>query len=124
MKKITKRQEEALKLVHHDFEGLEEVEAAERMGITQQAVSRLLARLKEIAPQFFPIMTKYQAQCYHYLTCDGWSPKEVAAYLDRSIWSVYQALQACGRKGWPLPKAHGDIMEYTEDMDSEVMEKF
>jgi predicted DNA-binding protein YlxM (UPF0122 family) len=121
---ITEKQEEALRLCHHDFEGLTEIEAAARMGISQQAISKLLNKVKEIAPQFFPILTKLQAECYHHSTCDGWSPLEIAKYMYRSKWSVYKALQACGKKGLPLPDAHGDIMKYTENMDDKVIHKF
>ena len=121
---ITERQEEAVRLCHHDFEGLTMTEAAKKMGISQPAITHLLAKVKKIAPQLFPMMTKYQAQCYHFFTCDGWPPASIAEYLDRPIWSVYEALQACKNKGLPLPQAHGDIMNYTEGMDGEVIRKF
>lgn len=99
-------------------------EAAKKMGISQPAITHLLAKVKKIAPQLFPMMTKFQAQCYHYLYCDGWSPAEIAEYMERTVWSVYKALQACKYKGLPLPQAHGDIMNYTEGMDGEVIHKF
>jgi DNA-directed RNA polymerase specialized sigma24 family protein len=121
---ITERQEEALRLCHHEFEGLTETEAAMHMGISQSAVSQLLSQVKKVAPQLFPIMTKFQAQCYHHLTCDGWSPDDIAERLYRQVNSVYKALQACKSKGLPLPQAHGDIMRYTEDMDGKVTHKF
>jgi len=121
---ITERQEEAFRLCHHDFEGLTMTQAAERMGITHQAVTKLLAKVKKVAPQLFPLMTKFQAQCYHYLCCDGWPPAEIAMYMNRSLWSVYNALQKCKRKGMPLPQAHGDIMRYKEGMDGQVIHKF
>ena len=123
-RQITKRQEEAIRLVHHDSEGLTMTEAADRMGISQQAVTKLLAKVKRVAPQLFPMMTKLQAQCYHYLCCDGWSPAEIAEYMGRTNWTVYKALQACKSKGLPLPQAHGDIMNYEEGMDGEVKHKF
>lgn len=121
---ITERQEEAIRLCHHDFEGLTEIDAAERMGISQSAVSQLLSQVKKVAPQLFPIMTKFQAQCYHHLMCDGWSPDDIAERMDRQVNSVYKALQTCKLKGLPLPQAHGDIMKYTEDMDDKVIHKF
>jgi len=118
---ITKKQEQAFRLCHQDFEGLTETEAAERMGVTQATISEHLANVKKVAPQLFPILTKFQAQCYHYITCDGWLPEEIADYMGRPINSVYKALQACRNKGLPLPvKVRGNILRYEELPDPEV----
>lgn len=121
---LTKKQEEVIRLCHQDFGGLTEAEAAERLGIDQSSVSRRLARAEANAPQLFPIITKLQAQCHHYLMCDGWSPKEIAEYIGKPINSVYKALQACGKKGLPLSTSHGDVMRYDPGMDAEVVKKF
>jgi len=68
---ITKKQEQALQLCHQDFGGLEQIEAAERMNISQQAISKLLAVVKKVLPQYFPIITKLEAQIYHYYMVEG-----------------------------------------------------
>ena len=121
---ITERQEEAIRLCHHDFGGLTKTKAAEKMGITHQAVTKLLAKVEKVAPQLFPLVTKFQAKCYHHLCCDGMAPIKIAKHLDRSRQAVYEALQACKDKGLPLPRAHGNIMNYKEGMDGEIKHKF
>ena len=121
---ITEKQEEAFRLCHHDHEGLTEAEAAERMGITQQAISKLLAKVKEVAPQLFPIMTKQQAKCYHHLTVDGWSPQEIADHLGVSVNAVYLTFRSYKGKGLAFPGPRGNVLQYEEWMDNIVKEKF
>lgn len=126
---ITEQQEKVIRLCHHDFEGLTQSEAAERMGISQQAVSKLLAKVEKVAPQLFPILTKFQARSYHHLMMDGWSVKDIAKHLETSSRSVYNALKACRDKGLSLPKSVcGNILRYedydTDWIDEHTVEKF
>lgn len=51
----TDKQIKAYKLVSPDFEGLSEQQAAEKMGISQQALSGLLRRMRIKCPSLFPI---------------------------------------------------------------------
>lgn len=122
---ITERQLQALKLCHHDFEGLTMTEAAMRMGISTVAVCKLLARVKEKIPQYFPLMTKLEVKCYHHLTVDGWPIHEIANKYETNIWSIYRALQRCRDKGLPFPGTTGKVFSYNPDeMDGVVKEKF
>jgi DNA-directed RNA polymerase specialized sigma24 family protein len=121
---ITERQEQALRLVHHDFGGHSQQEAAEIMGVTLQAVCKLLKKVKKAMPHLFPILTKQEAKCYHYLTVDGWSPNEIAEHMGITADAVYKTFRRCKAKGKSFPGAHGKVLRYDESMDGEVIEKF
>jgi len=121
---ITEKQEKAFRLVHHDFEGLTLAEAAERMGTTYQAVSKLLAQCEKVMPQFFPILSKQEVRCHHCLTVEGLSPKDIAQTLGISIKAVYLTLDRCAEKGLSFPGPRGNILSYKEWMDDIVKEKF
>ena len=121
---ITKRQEQALKLCHHDFEGLEQVEAAKRMGITQPAIVKLLAHIKKVALQLFPILTQQEAKIYHYYMVEGWNVNEIAEYTDLSPDTIYKTLQRARRKGMFFTPPKDRVLQYETWMDSLVKEKF
>lgn len=121
---ITERQERALKLVHHDFAGLSQSEAAEIMGVSQPVVSALLDKVEKVLPEFFPILSKQEAMCHHHLTVDGWSPSDIAAHLEISLNAVYLTLKRCKDKGLPFPGAHRKVLRYIPEMDNDVLEKF
>ena len=122
---ITEKQERALRLCHHDFDGLDRPEAAKRMGISQSALRGLLARLKK-NPRFrayFPILTKIEAERYH-LYMQGWSVKDIAERFDLTPGSIYEALQRARDKGMYFTKAKGRILSYDSSMDADVKHKF
>ena len=54
---ITKRQEQILRLCHHDFEGLTQEQAAEKLGVSRPVITKALACIEKIMPQYFPILT-------------------------------------------------------------------
>jgi len=54
---LTKREEEIIRLCHHDHGGLGVEEAAHQLGISISTVKRHLQRIKHKAPQLFPILT-------------------------------------------------------------------
>jgi len=120
---ITKRQEEALRLCHQDFEGLEQAEAAERMNISQQAICKLLARVKKIMPDYFPILTKLEAQVYHYYMIEGWEVNDIAEYIEKSPDAIYKALQGARAKG-KFFRGKGKMLQYKPWMDAQVKHKF
>lgn len=123
---ITQRQETVLKLCHQDFLGLSQIEAAKRMGISPSAVSRLLARLKK-NPRFqvyFPILTKAEAERYHYYMVEGWSIDEIIERFGLTSNSVYKALQRARNKGMYFTEAKGRILSYSESMDAHIKHKF
>ena len=123
---ITKRQEEALRLVHQDFEGLEQAEAAKRMGISQQALSKLLIRLEK-NPRFqayFPVLTKLEAKVYHLYTVEGWSVEDIAEHFRLTPNSVYKSLQRARDKGMFFGEPKGRVLSYEPSMDGDVKHKF
>ena len=128
---ITIRQEQALQLCHQDFKGLDQAEAAKRMGINQSVLSRLLARVKKILPQYFPIITKLEAQIYHYYMVEGWEVDEITEYTESSPDTIYKTLQRARGKGMFFTSAKGRILSYdastddeNEGMDAQVVQKF
>lgn len=122
---ITKRQEEALKLVHHDFIGLSQTEAAKRMNISQAAVSNLLAKVKEILPDYFPILTKLETQIYHYYMVEGWGVDEIAEYTESSPDTIYKTLQRAKAKGMFFTETKKKMLSYNSEMDdNQIKQKF
>ena len=128
---ITKKQEQALRLCHQDFEGLDQVEAAKRMGISQRAICYLLTAVEKVLPQYFPIITKLEAQIYHYYMVEGWEVDEIAEYTESSPDTIYKTLQRAKTKGMFFTSAKGRILSYdastddeNEGMDAQVIQKF
>ena len=115
---ITKRQEEALKLCHHDFSGLTQEEAAKEMGITQSAVNDLLNRVKKVAPQLVPILTKHEFKIYNYYIEKNWSVTEIAEHFNLTESAIYATLIRAKKKGMVFPLAIGRI-EFIEEIGKE-----
>lgn len=121
---ITKKQEQALRLCHHDFEGLAQKEAAKQMGISRRAVCYLLVAVEKVLPQYFPILTKLEAKCYHYYMIEGWNVSDIVEYMDKSQNMIYEALQRARDKGMYFTEAKGRVLSYGESMDVDVKQKF
>lgn len=121
---ITKRQEQALKLCHHDFKGLIQEEAAKVMGISKSTICELLARVKKVLPDYFPILTKQEANVYHHYEKLGWTVDEIAESTKLSHETIYGTLHRAKRKGMSFTKAKGRILRYHEGMDDEIVFKF
>lgn len=121
---ITEKQEQALRLCHQDFQGLEQSKAADIMGITQQAISRLLTAVEKVMPNYFPILTKAEAERYHLYTVEGWSVEEIAEHLGLTSNSVYKALQRAKDKGMCFTEPKGRVLSYDENMDDNIKQQF
>lgn len=121
---ITKRQEQILRLCHHDHEGLTQDEAAKRLDVTRPVITRALAQIEKVAPQLFPILTKLEAKCYHYYMIEGWSVSGIAQYLGQSENAIYKTLQRARDKGMFFTEAKGRVLSYDESMDADVKQKF
>jgi len=121
---ITKRQEQILRLCHHDHEGLTQVEAAQRLNVSQSTISNTLKRIEEVMPDFFPILSKLEAKCYHYFTVEGWSISEITEYLGQSENAIYKALKRAKDKGAWFSKSKGRILSYNPNMDAHVRKTF
>ena len=121
---ITTKQEEILRLVHHSFDGLTQVEAAQRLGVSQSVISNALKHVEEIMPQFFPILTRLEAQIYHYFMIEGWSVDEIADHLGQETNAVYKTLQRTKDKGMYFNETKGRILSYNSNMDASVKKQF
>lgn len=121
---ITKKQEIALRSCHQDFDGLSQEEAAIRMGISPRALGKLLARVKKILPQYFPILTKHEAKIYHYYMVEGWEIDEIAEYTKLSPNAIYKALQRARDKGMYFTETKGRVLSYDPSMDTHIKHKF
>ena len=121
MKRIlTKNEEQAIRLCHHDFDGKSVKEAAECMGRSRRAVQRLLCSAEKKAPQLFPILTPrhraiiamYDQHTSRKAICKGLSI--TAAVLAREV---------------AFLRSHGFLFNRTADqyrpsMDADVKERF
>lgn len=126
---ITKRQERALKLCHHDFGGLTQKEAAKIMGITPASLSGLLSRVKKVYPCYFPLITKQEAKIYHYYMVDGWSVSEIAEYMELTERAVYDSFKRAQRKDMHFTEARGRVLSWDKFIDdggneNEIKHKF
>ena len=122
---ITEKQEQALRLCHQDFEGLGQTEAAKQMGISQQAISKLLAAVEKILPDYFPLLTKTEAKRYHLYMAEGWSVKDIAEHFELTLRSVYNALQRARDKGMYFTETKKKMLSYNSEMDdNQIKQKF
>lgn len=121
---ITEKQEEILRLVHHDFAGQSQAEAADILGISQAAISDALARIEKVMPQMFPILTRIEAERYHLYCVEGWNVEEIAERFGVTPDSVYKALKRARGKGACFTEPKGRVLSYSPEMDDSVKEKF
>lgn len=136
---LTENQKRVLKLVHHDFEGLSQTEAAEKLGIIPSAVSRTLKRIRKILPQYFPILSPLEYKVYNLHMNEGWDVPDIADYLDKTDTAIRGTLNRARKKDAQWTKARGRIQSYdalqkayqhnnertdNNQLDSKVKEKF
>jgi transposase len=121
---ITKKQERILRLCHHDFGGLTQAEAAQRLGVSQSVISNALKYVEKVIPDFFPILTKLEAQIYHHYMTEGWSVDEIAEHFGLTPNSIYKTLQRVKNKGMYFTKAKGRALQYDPSMDANIKEIF
>lgn len=121
---ITIRQEQILRLVHHDHEGLTQAEAAKRLGVSQSVISDTLKQIEKVMPQFFPILTKLEAKCYHLFTAEGWPVDDIAEHFGLTPNSVYKTLKRTKNKGMFFSETKGRVLSYNSNMDANVKKQF
>ncbi len=121
---ITEKQEQILRLVHHDFDGLTQAEAAEKLDISQSAISDALARIEKVMPRMFPLLTKLEAERHHLYCVEGWSVEEIAEHFGLTPDSIYKALKRARDKGACFAEPKGRALSYSPDMDNVIKHKF
>jgi CRP-like cAMP-binding protein len=90
-RRIDPQHETTFRLCHHDFCGLNQADAAEVSGLSQQTVSRVLTELRQQAPQLFPILSPRTARMYAMFQ-DGNTCQEIAEALDVTPRAVQKAM--------------------------------
>lgn len=98
-RQISKFDEKVLRLIHHDFEGLTQREAAGKLGVSIQTVNRAVRRLKKLADQFFPILTKHQKFVHFCITERGMTHSAIAHLIGSSVRTVESTVAAITKKG-------------------------
>lgn len=120
---ITEHQEKIYRLCSHEFECLSVGEAAERLGITHQAVSDALAQIKKVAPQLFPILTRQERDCLEMLE-NNLKKTQIAAALQVSERQVERLTAALiEMKKW-MPGNKPKIVSYSPEMEKHVERRF
>jgi len=118
-------QEQIFRACHHYFDGLTQVEAAEKLHISQSAVSDVLKQVEKIMPEFFPILTKLEAQIYHLYGTEGWNIEEIAEHFGLTPNSVYKTLKRTKDKGMCFNKPKGRVLQYDPIIhDHQAKKKF
>lgn len=95
---ITKRQEQAFRLVHPSFGGLSHKQAAAKMGITVDAVYKLLQQIRKTAPQLFPILSAKHAEIWQLYNDKGLDCREIASLKDTTERSIQDKLYLIKKK--------------------------
>lgn len=81
-----------------------------------------MQRLKSIAPQLFPILSKRQAEIL-----ELWfnlSPQQIGAYLDITTMTVYSELRDLRNMGILIPGKKRVMMQYAYWMDFQIRQRF
>lgn len=122
-RKISEKQEMAIRLRSGELDGLSAEEAAAKMGISQQALTGLLRRAEIAVPELFPLLTKQEAEVMELEDIDGMNGVQIADTLFLSPQRVSQIVRSIAKKRGDRNKPV--VMEHYEShMDSKVVESF
>jgi len=120
---ITQFEEQVLRLIHHDFEGRTQREAAKQLKCSQSQISDAVSRLKRKAPQMFPILTRQQAFIQKCICEDGLTHQEIAMLLGLNENTLKSRIARLRNKGVSFEKPKRTF-QYGEYMDSKIRHKF
>ena len=126
MRQITEQEQQAYRLRHHDFDGLTTEETAEKMGVSERRVRKILENLQRKASQLFPILTPHQNLVYKMYVGRGISQPKIAELLGIKQQSVCETINRMRDNGMVIvePEAMSRPVSYTSDMDTHVVRKF
>lgn len=119
---ITERQEQIYRMRHHNFAGLTTKQVAAMLGVQSRVIRKHMQKLKCIAPQLFPILTKRQAEIL-----ELWyslSPQQIGAYLDIAVMTVYSTFRDLRNMDVLKPGERHPMIRYASWMDSKITQKF
>ena len=115
--------EQVLRLVHHEFRGLTQAEAAQELGVSQAYIAQTLAELEKVAPSMFPILTKDQFEVYSLINERGLTHKQAGEVTGRSENAVKAMVTRIKHKGFSF-NAKSKTIRLEGYMDGDVKQKF
>ena len=98
MRKISEKQEWAYRLCHPSFGGLSYAQAAVKMRITEDAIYKLLARMREVAPQLFPIISLEHAEIWKLWQDAGLTCRDIASLKETTERTIQAKLRLIKKK--------------------------
>lgn len=107
---ITEWEETVIRHVHHEFEGLTQVEAAERLNVSEAKISRTIAGIIEKAKCcrpiriLLPFLSKRQYDIYRCVVERGLTNAQAAEELNIPVATVGNTLTRIRNKGMHIPK--------------------
>ena len=122
-KNLSDKQVQAYRLVSGEFEGLSTDEAAKCMGITPQAVNRLLSRAKKSCPKLFPLLTKQEVDVRALLDV-GWENGDIANKLQVSLSRISQIIGSINEKQGTTSGRPIKMLTYHPGLDIQIRRKF
>ena len=124
MKRIlSKKEEQAFRLCHQDWEGMTTRDAAVAIGLSQRRVQQLLQSVEQKAPALFPILTKCQMVVRDCINENGFTFKQIAEVLCVSESNVDNIVKTLKKKGVILERRKPTV-QYQDYMDNQVKERF
>lgn len=120
---ITEFEEQVIRLTHHNFVGLTQIEAAICLDVSQKKISETLSAVEVKCPQLFPILTKQQAYIRDCITDDGLSHKQIAVLLEISKDTVDSIVSTMKAKGICFNRPR-KMLRYENWMDKHTKRKF
>ena len=111
------------RLCHQDFLGLSQEEAAERAGISQSQVSRILAKIEKEHPELFPILNARQNYIYKRIVKHGDTHQAIAVMMNVTIRTVERITAQMKRKGVCFNSPMKTV-PYKEYLDEQVKHKY
>jgi DNA-binding CsgD family transcriptional regulator len=124
---VTFKQEMVYRLRHQDFFGLTMSETAEVLGLKRWAVWETMKRLKDKAPQLFPVLSKRMAHAYRMYSL-GYTTAEIGEEMnvgERYVRRILRHLHDRRNKlGIFFRSDAGKKLQYKPYMDKIVKERW
>lgn len=122
---MSQKQLEAYKLCSGEFEGLTSEQAAQKMGISIQALTGLLKRAAAVCPQIFPILTKQEADVKALLDI-SWAREDIANQLNVSLSRISQIINSLySKRSGVMADSRPVVMQrYEGYLDNQIVRKW
>lgn len=117
---LSHKQEQVLRLCHHNHRGVSVGSAAATMNLTIKEIKQLLRSVKRLAPQMFPILTP-QHRAILMMYDQRHSHKAIIAALDITLPMLKRRVRFLREHGFLRNRK---ILRYQPHLDSQVKEKF